>query len=235
MWKLNLHPYKIYIRYSLWGLSILLLGAGLYPSFQKKINPYLENIHVSGQFTYLNTDIIKQSIQPMLDKRFFDLNLIQLKQYFLQIPWIQYIHIQKKWPNQLYITLQEQNPTAIWNQTAFFNDIGEVFEVSNAVSICKKKLPYLQGDKQNGYFIWSQFQWLQNQLKDLPLSIQYFSIDSTGAWISQIDHVTIHWGENHPKKQVILFQLLYHQVLSKKWMKVKYLDFRYPKGAAVHF
>ncbi len=233
MFSPRYQTYKAWIRPSLWGLGLFFLLLGFIPTLKEIINPPFQQVHILGHLTYLNPETLKKNIKPMVCKRFFNLSLQQLKQYFLETPWISNVHIRKQWPNQLYITLQEHQPTAIWNQTALLNHQGELYDVPDIPNILKQELPYLSGSEDKRHLIWSQFQWVQAQLTNFPFRIKQFSMNTQGAWSTQINQVTIQWGVHPLEKQIIFFKALYTKELYKKWSRIKSLDFRYLKSAAV--
>lgn len=66
------------------------------------------------------------SAEPAL-KGYFGQDIHEIKQRFLDIPWVRDVIVRKVYPNRLSITLLEHQPAAHWNGSQYLSEQGVVF------------------------------------------------------------------------------------------------------------
>jgi Cell division septal protein len=59
---------------------------------------------------------VRAEALPQLQGNFLTINLAQAQRVFESLPWVRTAVVQRLWPMQLAVTLQAQQPVAIWRE-----------------------------------------------------------------------------------------------------------------------
>jgi cell division protein FtsQ len=58
---------------------------------------------------------VRAEALPQLQGNFLTINLMQAQRVFEQLPWVRSAVVQRLWPMELLVTLQTQQPVALWH------------------------------------------------------------------------------------------------------------------------
>lgn len=105
-------------------------------------------IRVDGDVSRNSESTIRANAAPRLAGSFLTLDLQQARAAFESVPWVRHAVVQRVWPGQLAVRLEEHQPVALWLGTdgndRLVNSHGEVFE-ANIGDVEDDSLPRLQG------------------------------------------------------------------------------------------
>ena len=108
----------------------------------------LKSIRIVGDVTRNSVATIRANAMPQLAGNFFTLDLAAGRRAFESVPWVRRAVIDRVWPNQLQVRLEEHRPVALWSTDGsaekLVNSFGEVFE-ANIGDVEDDGLPTLQG------------------------------------------------------------------------------------------
>ena len=115
------------------GLVLACVAAGLWWALR---NPAfaIDRITVGGDTSHNSAASLRATVAPKLSGNFFTLDLSAAQAAFQSVPWVRRAMVQREFPNQLHITLQEHVPVAHWGEgdSELVNQQGEVFEVGDS-------------------------------------------------------------------------------------------------------
>ena len=213
-------------------LLLCLLGAVfIWPHLRSWVNQPIARVVVHAPFVYFEKAQVETLLNNELTNRFFNVDLIKVRELLLNQPWVQSVSVHKMWPNELVITLEEREPVARWHDRQLISAEGDVFSPLNADKL--EQLPVLRGVKRQAPEIMQQYLAISQLLRPLGLAVNELEFSKTGAWRFKIDDVQINIGKEQRVERLQRFVRLYHARLESKWESVKRIDLRYPNGASV--
>ena len=106
------------------GKSVLTKGNEFLNLVKEKAHLELEQVHVEGRVR-TQLDDINKAVSVTQGMPIFEINLIELKENILQLPWVQNVLIERHLPNQILIRLTEKTPIAIWQHKKEYWPIDE--------------------------------------------------------------------------------------------------------------
>lgn len=232
---------KSFLRRSLQLATVcgLLVGLGtagylvknfLDEAAQRPVN----SIGVEGQFAYISQETISESVTPMIVGGFLQLPLSAIKAELERNPWIAQAAVSRRWPDELYISIVEEQPIARWSEAGFLNHKGEIIEV--AVDPRLQSLPLLAGSSGQAKSAMQNYQQLAQLLRPSGLKISEFYSDELFSWNVVLSNgLRINIGRDEAMKKMQRFLVVYNRELHKRLDEVAAVDLRYGNGLAVEW
>lgn len=234
-------PLRSFLRRSLQLATLcgVLVGLGtagyLVKSFldeaaQRPVN----SIGVEGQFAYITQEMISESVTPMIVGGFLQLPLVAIKAELERNPWIAQAAVSRRWPDELYISIVEEQPIARWGEAGFLNHKGEIIEVE--VDPRLQSLPLLAGTSGQAKSAMQNYQQLAQLLRPSGLKISEFYSDELFSWNVVLSNgLRINIGRDETMKKMQRFLVVYNRELHKRLDEVAAVDLRYGNGLAVEW
>jgi len=186
-------------------------------------------VAVHGDIDQAQRKVIYQFVKE--NERHF-LDIAQVKERLESVSWVHHVNVQQIWPDKLSIEVLKEQPIAYWNDDAFINSEGKIFESSYEVG---GALAQLYGPDGSESQVMKQYQQLTMALSPIGQSIEVLTLDSRGSWqfVNQHDaHVLL--GKNDIMERVQRFVLISEsEAFADKLNFVHQVDTRYPNGIAV--
>ncbi|MGX2949448.1 cell division protein FtsQ/DivIB [Ursidibacter sp. B-7004-1] len=214
-----------YVMYSNWSSWLALLD-------KTPIRAYA--LTHKTQFT-TNADIRELlSKEPVL-KGYFEQDIQEIKDKFLEIPWIRDVAVRKVYPDRISLTLVEHRPTAIWNQTRFVSAQGVVFDLPKE-RFNADGLPDLYGPDSEAKKVLEAWYKIQKDLESRNLVLKSVAMDIRGSWtITLNNHVELRLGRGDWLPKIDRFVTIFPEIEIPDGKRLSYVDLRYEHGAAVGF
>ena len=95
------------------GKNIINNSKQLIDEMHEKAHLELEQVHVEGRVR-TQLDDINSAVNVTQGMPIFEINLKELKNNILDLPWVESVLIERHLPNQILIRLTEKKPIAIW-------------------------------------------------------------------------------------------------------------------------
>ena len=169
------------------GFVLACVAAGLWWALR---NPAfaIERITVGGDTTHNSAASLRASVAPKLSGNFFTLDLAAAQAAFQAVPWVRRAMVQREFPNQLHITLQEHVPVAHWGEgdSELVNQQGEVFEVGDT-DAGEGRIPRLQGPEGQASVVLAMLQQLNPLVAPLDARLTGLTLQARGNWVAQLD------------------------------------------------
>jgi cell division protein FtsQ len=186
-------------------------GSGLQHVTQEEIE-YLVNNEITGNF--------------------FSVDLINVRESFIKMPWVRDAKVERAWPHGLNILLEEHQALAYWGSHALVNTYGEVFRVE-----MDKKLPVFTGPMEaSSQAVAQRYERFSEILGPLEQSIAEINLSHRYAWRIRLETGTVlELGRNEIEKRLIRYASVYNNGLAQLNQQeiLEYVDLRYPNGFAV--
>ncbi|MEK6736215.1 MAG: cell division protein FtsQ/DivIB [Pseudomonadota bacterium] len=163
---------------------------------------------------------------------FLSMNLVDVRDAFIRLPWIREAKVKREWPHGLNVTVEEHRALAHWGSHALVNTYGEVFRVS-----IDEKLPVFIGPKEDSaQEVAQQYQRFSRILAPIQQDIAEINLSPRHAWRIQLDTGTVlELGRNEIEIRLARYVSVYNHSIARlnQQEPLAYVDLRYPDGFAV--
>ena len=224
-----------------WWLSQRIVGQESAP---------VTSIDVVGEMNYSHRDDILTAIDTVDLGNFFQLNVDDVQEKVLALPWVYSVAVRKQWPNQLKIYVVDQVPVALWNGDFLLNKSGKAFQAD--ISRINHALPKFFGPEGTENIALENFHNLNELLDFDNLGIDELILTERFSWqLTLNDGVTLNLGREKRVERIVRFMDVYPMIKAQLALKnkaldkekinrekdknqaVDYIDLRYDTGLAV--
>lgn len=189
-------------------------------------------LELNGEFQRVSAEQLRASISPLIDESFFTLDLQELRDAAGRISWVSAVHVRKKWPDTVEVTIEEYTPIAHWNRGQLISREGEAFSVPESDEI--QGLPWLHGPEERLDDVlrsWSEFSEL---LVPLGLEISGIRLDRRGAWSMELSNGThVQLGRESAPERLRRLLVSWDSLMREQPAPPQDVDLRYTNGFAV--
>ena len=215
---------------------VAVIAAGWYAStrIEGDMVP-IESVHIEGAFTHLSQQEIRQRLAPVLAQQgYFSIDLNDVRQTLLTMPWLQDASIRRQWPSGLSIRIEEKHAVAYWSDHELLSDRGELF--APAVFDASMALPRLQGPAGQHQKVWHVLVGLQQQLAAIDMQVTQLKLDQRRSWSMKLSNgIELHLGRKQTQRRLQRFVAVFAMHNAPELSGVEYIDLRYPNGFAMHY
>jgi cell division protein FtsQ len=95
-------------------------------------NPAVARIRIEAPFRWRTEAELKQRLAMLLQQRFWSLDVYALRQYLLQDPAFQKVSVEKHWPDEVRLVIEEVTPVARWGRGHVLTEQGRVVPITQA-------------------------------------------------------------------------------------------------------
>ncbi|MDT8406270.1 MAG: FtsQ-type POTRA domain-containing protein [Methylococcales bacterium] len=192
----------------------------------------IRHVRVQGVFAHIDQAQVEQSLLPVVNTGFLAVDLRQIEQQALSLPWVRAAKIRRVWPDTLDIRLYEQVPVARWRGKALVNDQGQLFIPEHLENF--RHLPLLIGPEAQPQRSVATLLNVQEHLADHNLLLTELQISASRAWrLKLAPELEIMLGTRQQATR--LDQLLNALALFEPDQRTAMarIDMRYPNGFSV--
>lgn len=204
----------------------------------------IQGIQVSGHPAHTTAQALRAQVLPQLKGNFFSVNIAQARDAFMQEPWVRRAVVQRVFPNQLAVKLEEHEEVAYWgksdaNQLRLLNRQGEVF-AGDPNEATQSDLPFLSGpDTQSANVLLTYRHWVP-LFKTLNAQITALDMDARGSWsvvLNEATHLNVGTGtEQELAARINQFIQTVNPIMARyqrSFADLEYADLRYKTGYAL--
>tara|TARA_B100001971_G_scaffold214434_1_gene251916 strand:+ start:2648 stop:3367 length:720 start_codon:yes stop_codon:yes gene_type:complete len=186
-------------------------------------------ISITGNVTEIQRDSV---IHTLLALNISMSDIEGVKQALAGIGWIKGAGVALHWPDELVVNIQPQKAIAYWNDDAFINSEGEVFETEYLVG---GDLPQLYGPVGSEQMVMGHYQKLSRALLKSGHFIEVLMLNDRGALEFENQHgVRVSLGSVNLKQRLQHFIKVSHKIEELEKLPLR-IDTRYTNGVAVNF
>lgn len=200
------------------------------------------SIVISGEMPYSERSDIIKAIESVDMGNFFQVDVNEIQNYVLALPWVYSVAVRKQWPNELKIYVVDQSPVALWNGSFLINQLGQVFQANT--DRIKHYLPHFFGPEGSEVMALENYRDLNALLEFKALEIDELVLSERFSWLLTLnDGVTLNLGREERVDRIQRFMDVYPLIKAQlkekiiaeneKNQAVDYIDLRYDTGLAV--
>ncbi|MFK8010474.1 MAG: cell division protein FtsQ/DivIB [Marinicellaceae bacterium] len=213
------------------SLTILFMAA-LMSGIIKSSHWKIDNISLFAEFKRVNSEQVRIIVASQNERSFFKVNPNKIREELTNIPWVQHVTVNKKWPNSLIIKLIEHKAVATWNQDKLLNEYGEVFKVDRIDDL--NSLPKIHGNDNDSKLIWDKYTRFNEIVKNIGHDISTSNISNRGGWkLSLSNGIEINLGSQQIDAKLVRLTDTWSKLLQLKEQLPIYIDLRYTNGYVV--
>jgi len=210
------------------SMTVLFMAALTSGAIQSK-HWKIQNIELLAEFKRVNSEQIRIAVAAYPERSFFKVKASDIREKIQQIPWVQQVSVNKKWPQSLMITILEHKAVAVWNRNKLLNENGEIFEVDSIDDLTT--LPKVEGNNKNSKKIWDKFIRFNDIVKNTGLDINSATVSARGSWILGLSNgMTINLGSQQMDARLVRLADTWNTLSKQKDQMPYYLDLRYTNG-----
>lgn len=204
-----------------------------------------------SSLNYVSPDVIRSAVAGKLEGNFFTMDLDQTRQTFESAPWVRQARVRRIWPDALKVTIEEQQPLALWNENQMLNTWGQPFTANRAVLDNENALPQLNGPEGTESLLVQRYAELGRWFEGLGLKVNSLTLTNRYALKAGLSNgMTLDLGRDpgaeapDPQagvpgalpfgERVERFVRIWPLALAQmKGREVTHADLRYPNGFAL--
>ncbi len=190
------------------------------------VNKDIKELVLVAPFEHVSESQVRLSLQGVFPNGFIYLDISEVKNRLMLMPMVAQVEVEKVWPETLKITIQEEQPVAIWNAKNMLSHSGNVLPLA----LAELRLPKLQGSEGESRLVMQHFQLFSHWGKRHQLNLTGLSNSTSGWLLSFEDQVGI-WLDSTRAMQGL--QQLERVLQQFKINRIQRIDMRYEQGFAV--
>jgi cell division protein FtsQ len=239
---MNLASNLLFAAFGAAALVLLLQWCMRQPTFG------FRSIVIQGEVSHNSVATLRANAIPELMGNFFTMNLRQSQQAFEAVPWVRSALVQRVWPHQLRVQLQEHRAAAIWIQSEesapgasssvdqLVNTYGEVFQ-ANVGDVEDQNLITLRGPAGSAVQMLAMAQTLAPVWRSWQGVVEELSLSGRGSWRVRLDTgAVLELGRGSPlelRARCEQFVRTVGQFIERYQRPVQYADLRHRDGYAL--
>lgn len=228
---------------ALFGLVLLaLLASGVWWVIQRPVFT-LKLIRVEGAdavvLRHVNALTIRDAALPRIRGNFFTANLDAVRSAFEAVPWVRKASVQREWPNQLIVTLEEHTPLGTWGEDGRLISMkGDVFTANLAEAEEDAELIAFSGPEGSEKEVLARYQDFKSWFAAISLAPEAVQYSGRYAWSLKLNNgMRVELGrvqdETTLKRRVDKLMTVYPQLVASLQDSIESVDMRYPNGLAL--
>ncbi|MBN2689381.1 MAG: cell division protein FtsQ/DivIB [Gammaproteobacteria bacterium] len=194
----------------------------------------ITNVQIIATYSHISPNDLKTRIVNDINGNFFTIDNKKIMHNILQIPWAYAVNIRKKWPDTLIITVQEQQPIAVWNDSGLININNKIFDYK--VKTFPGNLPHLYGNIAKLQEILIFYKSFSNMLLADNLVINRLVLDNDNNWrLGLVGGIKLKLGSTQVLQKMQTFIKAYPKIIKDHRDTLSEVDLRYSNGMAVRW
>jgi cell division protein FtsQ len=230
---------RLYASAIVWGLawSFFLVGV-VYSTWRLSWSPYfnVSHVSVSGHFDQLGAAQLQDLLRLRLRGNLFRVPIVKLSKALKSVPWVKSVSIQRIWPNQIRVYIEQRQAAARFNKRLLLDQSGQLFEPA---FIPAENYWHLWGKREDAGMMLQQAKRFQSRLLVIHWEIQSVYLNNLGLWrIVCHNKAQIMLGEDNMINKLSLFVQSFSKASTADSVKQRvpyYIDLRYPNGFSIQW
>jgi len=215
-------------------------------SITRLLDRPVQRIEVQGQFQRVTPLQVEQAVLSYGKLQsnaqgFVSLKLDDLKRVVEEIPWVDRVRIERRWPDGVRVAITEQIPCARWGARGLLNSRGELF--LKDARYLPPELPQLAGPDGAEQQVARLYLDTYSRLAGVGLRLAQVTLDARGAWelvvtstqgtAANNSGVVIRLGRQDVAVRLERFIAAASPLIATRPGDMRYVDMRYSNGFAV--
>ncbi len=193
----------------------------------------VDTVKIVASYQHITRKQIESVLTGYLGDSFIVLPVTRLKADLTALDWTDHVQIERIWPGTLKITLVENSPIAIWNESLITAD-GKLINIGEEQA--DLDYPRLSGPKQQQTDVLQNYEKLSKLLSIYGLHASGLQLRDNQAWeLSLTNGVQLQLGKRDLEKRLTRFCRAWPVVFADKLEQLSSVDLRYARGMAVQW
>ncbi len=213
-------------------LILILSGVGTWRLLDPATLP-IKHVRIEGNFQHLSPQKMQSMVSAVIRGGFFNLNVMSIREAILREPWVNWVVVQRVWPDGLSVHVKEHTAAAHWNTDDLLNDSAQLFSPETAHSI--NGIPNLSGPINTQALVFRRYREINKALQPF-VAVESLSLSERRAWQFQLqDGPLVILGRNDVDSRIDRFTGPVLTSLGDDLRRVKQIDLRYTNGFAIQW
>jgi len=214
-------------------LVALLLITTTYEVSSRLLERPVGAIEISGPMQRVSAVEIEDAIKDELDSGFFSADLGRMHERLKSLQWIDQAAVARRWPDRIAISVTEQVPAAVWDESGLMNVRGELFVESGAQHL-PADLPQLAGPPRHAADVARRYLDVREKLLPVGLDLKRVEVNERGAWtLTLTNGVVVRVGRRDVDSRSKLFTDVVADIVAARAADIDYIDLRYSSGFTI--
>ena len=217
-----------------WCTAVLLIAAALLPLVPRLGGPRTAlTLEVAGALERVPAQAVQKLVAPRLDKDFYELDLVAVKDAVESLPWVASARVERAWPATVRVHVREHVAIARWGSRSLLSDQDVVF-TPPSIPDDLADMPRLAGPEGQQAAVREAFIALREKLADTPFVPVALEQNARGAWTARTaEDIELRLGRGAPLDAVARLAGPVRTALEGRLQEVTYVDLHYINGFAV--
>lgn len=194
----------------------------------------IKSVRVAGDLRELSRANLEEIIADYLAPGFFRLQIAQIREAVLALPWVQSVSIRRVWPDSVHVAVIERKVAAQWLDGGLLASDGTLFHP--LPETYPSSLPVLSGEAGTELTVLAQYRKLSAVLTQFGSTVRTLSLTPRGTWyVGCRDGMTVVLGNAQTMDDLYQFYRVLPDVLEVGGRDIDRVDLRYAGGFAVRW
>lgn len=216
------------------GLGVIVVGClfGLNQLQLSSLFP-IKNVRIYG-IQRLDQQEVRELLHPLIDEGFFSIDVENIHDHLIQLPWVADSFVRRYWPDQIEIIISERHAIAEWNDRSLLSENGELFSPDrNSYPLL---LPKFVGPDGKQMVMLQYFHVIDRLLQPLHAKILQLELTPYSTWRLTLNNgIAMELGHKDILTRLQHFVKVYPKIIGDHAKDVEYVDLRYPNGVAIRW
>ncbi|MDB3990442.1 FtsQ-type POTRA domain-containing protein [Gammaproteobacteria bacterium] len=195
-------------------------------------NQNITNIQFLTEMKRVSEDDLRGISSKIYDEGFLQINLNDIKDEIEQVNWVKSVSLERRWPDQINILIEEEDIIGWWNKDSIINSKGNLF------SLDQQSLPSglieFYGPDGHQAIVYEKYLLFAEELTTRGILIEKVTLDFKGSWIVTIrPNIALRLGKEDISERFDRFLMIWDESLLDNLTVIEYIDLRYTEGFSV--
>ena len=196
------------------------------------INQKITEVQYLNEINRVSLDDLSAISSKIYNKGFLQIGLSQLKEEIETFNWVKSASLERRWPNQINIYIEEEQIIGRWNSESIMNSKGTLF-ILNQQTLPNGLVEFYGPDGQEE-IVFEKYLSFKEELAIRGILIEQVMLDFKGSWSITIrPDITIRFGKENLTERFDRFLMIWDESLLDNLTVIEYIDLRYTEGFSV--
>ena len=196
------------------------------------LNQSVTKIQYVNEMQRVSPDELRGISTKIYDEGFLQINLSDIKEEIGQVNWVKSVSLERQWPDQINILIEEEDIIGWWNKDSIINSKGNLF------SLDEQSLPggliEFYGPNGQQAIVYEKYLLFAEELSTRGILIEKVTLDFKGSWIVTIrPSIALRLGKENISERFDRFLMIWDESLLDNLAVIEYIDLRYTEGFSV--
>ena len=229
-WRMPVNP-DVARRVTSVGILAAIAGALVWIAAGILDRP-IRAVTLSGEFERVSPIRVESALGDLRGVGFLSADLDALQRKVAELPWVDEVRIQRRWPAELRVLITEQVPAARWRDSGLLNVRGELFLPETRWDYAE--LPALSGPAGSEAEVARRYLDMRGPLAETGQLLSGVQLDDRGGWrLALASGLEVRLGREEVAQRFERFLEIVMPILAAADRGAGHVDMRYSRGFAI--